>query len=244
MSTSNQPVVYRLPDANGVAQAAANAFYEKLAEVLRHKPEAHVMLTGGTVGIATLAAIGDHELASTAEFKRVNFWWGDERYVAADSPDRNAGQAQKALFSKISIDTTKIHEFPSTDSGLTLDEAAIQFANHVARVVPTFDIVFMGMGPDGHICSLFPGKQTPPAGLHIIAEHDSPKPPPERLSFTYEALNAADEIWFVVAGSDKQDAVSVAFGDSPQSLPVGRVRGKTKTVWFVDNAAGNATWGC
>ena len=100
------------------------------------------------------------------------------------------------------------------------------------------------MGPDGHINSLFPGKPAPAPGALVIAEHDSPKPPPQRLSFTYEAMNAADEIWFTVAGADKADAVSIAFGDDPTSLPVGRVRGVSKTVWFVDQTAGNTTWGC
>jgi 6-phosphogluconolactonase len=244
MTSAIQPVVFRLPNAGEVASAAADAFYEKLGQILARKPEAHIVLTGGTVGIATLAAIGDHELAKSTNFSRVNFWWGDERFVASDSPDRNAGQARLALLRKIAIDESKIHEFPSTDEGLTLDAAAEVFTEHVLAIAPEFDLVFMGMGPDGHICSLFPGKPTPPAGVLVIAEHDSPKPPPERLSFTYEAINNAEEIWFLVAGSDKQDAVSVAFGDSPESLPVGRVRGKSKTVWFVDSGAGNATWGC
>ena len=244
MTGAIKPVVFRLPSAGEVASAAADAFYKKLEQILAGKPEAHIVLTGGTVGIATLAAIGDHELAKSTNFSRVNFWWGDERFVASDSPDRNAGQARSALLRKISIDESKIHEFPSTDQGLTLDAAAELFTEHVLAVAPEFDLVFMGMGPDGHICSLFPGKPTPPAGVLVIAEHNSPKPPPERLSFTYEAINSAEEIWFLVAGSDKQDAVSVAFGDSPESLPVGRVRGTSKTVWFVDSGAANATWGC
>lgn len=244
MTSEMKPVVFRLPSAAEVASAAADAFYEKLGQILAHKPEAHIVLTGGTVGIATLAAIGDHELAKSTNFSRVNFWWGDERYVASDSAERNAGQARSALLRKIAIDESKIHEFPSTDAGQTLDAAAELFTEHVLAVSPVFDLVFMGMGPDGHICSLFPGKPTPPAGALVIAEHNSPKPPPERLSFTYEAINNAEEIWFLVAGSDKQEAVSVAFGDSPESLPVGRVRGTSKTVWFVDAGAANATWGC
>ena len=244
MTSAMKPVVFRLPSAAEVASAAADEFYEKLEQILALKPEAHIVLTGGTVGIATLAAIGDHELAKSTNFSRVNFWWGDERYVASDSPDRNAGQARSALLRKIAIDESKIHEFPSTDAGLTLDAAAELFTEHVLAVAPEFDLVFMGMGPDGHICSLFPGKPTPPAGALVIAEHNSPKPPAERLSFTYEAINNAEEIWFLVAGSDKQEAVSVAFGDSPESLPVGRVRGTSKTVWFVDAGAANATWGC
>ena len=237
-------VVNRFKDGNSVARAVAEAFFVKMDEILANKAEAHVAITGGTVGISTLAEIAANERATTFDFNRVNFWWGDERFVASDSGDRNAVQAHNALFSKIKIDSNRLHPFPSADNGLTLDDAAAQFSSYVAEVNPHFDLVFLGMGPDGHINSLFPGKPMPAAGVQIIAEHDSPKPPPQRLSFTYEAMNAADEIWFTVAGADKADAVNVAFGDEPTSLPVGRVHGKVKTVWFVDQTAGTTTWGC
>jgi 6-phosphogluconolactonase len=236
--------VNRFKDGNSVARAAAEAFFVKMDEVLATKPEATVAITGGTVGIATLAEIAASPRAADFDFNRVNFWWGDERFVASDHADRNAVQARNALFSKINIDESKLHEFPSSDNGLELDAAAAQFAEYVAVQNPHFDLVFLGMGPDGHINSLFPGKPTPAAGALVIAEHDSPKPPPQRLSFTYEAMNNADEIWFTVAGGDKAEAVSVAFGDEPTSLPVGRVHGKLKTVWFVDQTAGVRTWGC
>ena len=236
--------VNRFMDANELARAAAEAFFVKLDDVLALKPEAHVAVTGGSLGIATLAEIAANPRAANFDFNRVNFWWGDERFVPAAHGDRNALQAHNALFSKITIDSAKLHPFPSADNGLTLDDAAAQFADYVAEVNPHFDLVFLGMGPDGHINSLFPGKAIPAAGVQIIAEHDSPKPPPQRLTFTYVAMNRADEIWFTVAGADKADAVSVAFGDDPTSLPVGRVHGQIQTVWFVDQTAGNTTWGC
>ena len=237
-------LVNRFKDGQSVARNAAEAFFVKMDEVLANKSEANVAITGGTVGIATLAEIALNERAASFDFNRINFWWGDERFVASDSADRNSVQAHNALFSKIRIDSSKLHQFPSADNGLTLDEAAAQFAAYVEDVRPHFDLVFLGMGPDGHINSLFPGKPTPAPGVQIIAEHDSPKPPPQRLSFTYEVMNAADEIWFTVAGADKADAVNVAFGDDPASLPVGRVHGRIKTVWFVDQTAGATTWGC
>ncbi len=236
--------VNRFKDGSSVARAAAEAFFVKMDEVLATKPEAAVAITGGTVGIATLAEIAANPRAAEFDFNRVNFWWGDERFVASDHADRNAVQARKALFSKITIDESQLHEFPSSDNGLDLEVAAKQFANYVAEQNPHFDLVFLGMGPDGHINSLFPGKPAPASGAWVLAEHDSPKPPSQRLSFTYEAMNSADEIWFVVAGADKADAVSVAFGDDPTSLPVGKVHGKLQTIWFVDQTAGVRTWGC
>ena len=231
-------------DADAVAETAAEAFVEHIAEVLEHKAEAHVVLTGGTVGIKTLAAIAESANVAAIDFTRVHFWWGDERFVAADSADRNENQAREALLSRISLDEAKVHAFAAADSGLSLAEAAATFAAHVAKfaavdeIAPDFDVVFLGIGPDGHIASLFPGKAEPSDGVAIIAEHDSPKPPSARLSFTFEALSSAHQVWFVVAGADKAEAVEVAFGDDAHRLPVGRVEGRDATIWFVDEAAG------
>jgi 6-phosphogluconolactonase len=104
--------------------------------------------------------------------------------------------------------------------------------------------MLMGMGPDGHIASLFPGKLTGESGSPIVAEHDSPKPPRLRLSFSYSVINSAKEIWFIVSNSDKAEAVSKVFGDTPQVIPAGRVSGKEKTAWYIDQTAGNLVWGC
>ena len=237
-------VVNRFANADSLARGAAEEFVTKLAQLLESKPEVNVMLTGGTIGIATLAAIADREDAHLLDWSRVQFWWGDERFVESNSGDRNAVQARKAMLGRLPVSEANIHEFPASDQGLSLDEAANLFAAELASLKPQFDLAFVGMGPDGHICSLFPGKSEIAAGVKVIAEHDSPKPPPQRLSFSYEAMNEVDELWFVVAGADKSSAVAVAFGDNPEALPVGRIRGASKTIWFVDQTAGNETWGC
>jgi 6-phosphogluconolactonase len=237
-----QTVVNRFKDSESLAKGAAEEFVTRLAQLLEELPEVHIQVTGGTIGIATLAAIATREDAHLLDWSRVHVWWGDERFVETDSADRNAVQAQNAMLKK--LPKTNLHPFPASDEGMTLDEAANFFSAEVAALKPKFSIAFVGVGPDGHICSLFPGKPEIEPGVLVIAEHDSPKPPPQRLSFSYEAMNSVDEIWFVIAGADKQDAVSVAFGDNPKQLPVGRVQGKSKTVWFVDQSAGNKTWGC
>jgi 6-phosphogluconolactonase len=237
-------VVNRFSDSNSVAENTAAKLIERLVELLSKQDQVHLVLTGGTVGIATLAALKANSSNASVDFKRVHLWWGDERFVSADNPGRNALQAKNALLKYLELNPEFVHEFPAAENGLHLDEAAKIFAQHVANVSPKFDIVLLGMGPDGHVASLFPGKSAPAPGEWIIAEHDSPKPPPQRLSFSYEALNSAKEIWFVVAGSDKQDAVSVAMGDNPESLPVGRVHGTELTQWFIDSTAGTKVFGC
>lgn len=237
-------VVNRFGTADSLARAAAEEFVSKVASLLDAKESVNVMLTGGTIGIATLAAIAEREDAHLLDWSRVHVWWGDERFVESTSGDRNAVQARNAMLSKLPVVEANLHEFPAADQGLSLDEAANLFAAELAALKPHFDLAFVGMGPDGHICSLFPDKPTPESGALVIAEHDSPKPPPQRLSFSYEAMNAVDELWFVVAGADKSPAVSVVFGDHPETLPAGRVHGAKKTLWFVDQTAGAETWGC
>ena len=231
-----RPIVNRFANADEVALGAAEAVVSRVNDLLEVQPMVNLVVTGGTVGILTLAKL--RELA--LDWSRVHVWWGDERFVAKGSADRNELQAKNALLDHIEIPAQNLHPFPASDEGLELDDAAAEFRKVVAGI--TFDILLLGIGPDGHVASLFPGKQA--QGDLVVAEHDSPKPPPLRLSLSYEAINSAKEVWFTVAGADKADAVAVAFGDTPESLPVGRVRGTERTVWFVDSTAGAATWGC
>ena len=237
-------VVNRFGTAESLAKSAAEEFVTKVADLLAAKPVINVMLTGGTIGIATLAAIAEREDAHLLEWSRVHIWWGDERFVDSDSDDRNAKQAKKAWLDSLQIPAVNIHEFPSNANSLTLDEAARVFDLEFAKSSIKFDLMLMGMGPDGHVASLFPGQEALAGHDHVIAVHDSPKPPPERLSFTYQTINQARQIWFTVAGADKAEAVSVVFGDTPSDLPAGRISGKEKTVWYVDQTAGNLVWGC
>lgn len=231
-----RPVVNRFKDAEGVASGAAEAIAKRVSELLTTQSTVNLVVTGGTVGILTLAKLRDVQVDWTG----VQIWWGDERFVERGSDDRNELQARRALIDHINIPLENLHPFPASDEGLSLDEAAEAFRKVVAGV--NFDILLLGIGPDGHVASLFPGKNA--EGELVVAEHDSPKPPPQRLSLSYDAINSAREVWFTVAGADKQNAVATAFGDNPQELPVGRVSGGERTLWFVDATAGVTTWGC
>ena len=238
----------RLADGTAVATVAAEAFLKEIACLLEAKPEIHVSITGGTLGILILAKIAEHPRCHDVAWNRVHIWWGDERFVSAESADRNANQAKDALLSKLALDPAKVHEFPAYDpsAGASIDEqldnAATAFAAEVAaykagQTQILFNITLLGMGPDGHIASLFPGHAIPAEGMSIVAEHDSPKPPPQRLTFTYEAINNSTQIWFLIGGKDKAEATAVAFSSEPTRLPVGRVQGLEKTIWYVDEAA-------
>ena len=238
-----RPIVNRFKDGNSVANQVANDLLEFLKEKLASQTRVDLAVTGGTVGIATLTACADLPF-SKLDLARLHIWWGDERFVESDSDDRNAKQAQGAWISRLNIPSQNIHEFPAKSANLNLDEAASLFEDQFASEGISFDLMLMGMGPDGHVASLFPGQESLSGRENVIAVHNSPKPPPQRLSFTYETINKAKQIWFTVAGADKADPVSVVFGDTPESLPAGRISGKEKTVWYIDQTAGNLVWGC
>ncbi len=174
-------------------------------------------------------------------------WWGDERFVPADSADRNDQPAFAALFDHVPVDPAKVHRMPASGAqfGDDAEAAAASYASELAAAapegagVPTFDLVLLGVGPDGHCASLFPGHPAlQESSASVIAVHDSPKPPPTRLSLTYPALDAANEIWFVASGDGKADAVARAVGGADYTeVPSARPRGREHTLWLLDRDA-------
>lgn len=214
-------------------------FEETVKDLLQQQENVHVVLTGGTVGIALLENIDPtHKL----DWKRIHLWWGDERFVPAGHPDRNEGQATAALIHRLPIPAENVHRMPASDAGLTLDEAVDAYDDELAQFwpeLPEFDITFLGVGPDAHIASLFPRLE----GIEVddravIAVRNSPKPPAERISLTLPALNNTKNVWVVASGADKADAIYAAFtSESASEAPVSAVEGTEETVFFTDEAA-------
>ena len=153
---TRQVVVY--PDAATVATATAARLIIEVTDVLAHQERADVVLTGGTVGTATLVAVADSPLADSVDWDSVHLWWGDERFVASGDPDRNEGQAQEALISRIPIPDANVHRMGSASDFDTPETAAAAYHDELAHNGnPEFDVLMLGLGPDGHVASLFPG---------------------------------------------------------------------------------------
>lgn len=218
----------------------AEAFDDTVKDLLLTQDTVHVVLTGGTVGIALLSAL---DLNGSLDWARIHLWWGDERFVPQGDPQRNEGQAAPGLLNRVSIPEGNIHRMPSSDSGMNLNEAAAAYSAELSSFfgqgTPTFDITFLGVGPDAHVASLFPGLEAiTVTGANVVAVANSPKPPAERISLTLEALNSSNRIWIVAAGADKADAVYSAFTQTDKNLsPVSAVDGVHETVFFTDEAA-------
>ena len=154
-------------------------------------------------------------------------------------------QSREALLDHIPVPAENVHEVAAAGEGLTLDEAAAAYAAELARYGtedhpwPSFAVCFLGVGPDGHIASLFPDRTevtvTDAAALPV---RDSPKPPPERVTLTRPVLNASKRVWLVLTGADKASALGLALaGASYTNVPAAGAKGRKRTVFFVDEAA-------
>lgn len=234
-------------DADAVATSVAGRLLGKIALELDEAPDrlVHVALTGGRVGLAILAKLGEHPLRDSVDWTRVHLWWSDERYVPADSDDRNAKPARRDLVERIDIPTENVHEMPSTDSGLDLDAAADEYAAELARFgtperpYPVFDVTLLGVGPDGHIASLFPDRgEIGVTDRTVLPVRNSPKPPPERLTLTRPVINASERVWMVVSGAEKAGALGLILaGASYSSVPAAGAKGTRRTAIITDEAA-------
>lgn len=218
----------------------AEAFDDTVKDLLLTQDSVHIVLTGGTVGIALLSAL---DLNGSLDWKRIHLWWGDERFVPLGDPQRNEGQAAPGFLDRVKIPQTNIHRMPPSDAGMSVDEAAAAYNTELSAffgdTTPRFDITFLGVGPDAHVASLFPGLEgITTTGTNVVAVTNSPKPPAERISLTLEAINSSDRIWIVAAGADKADAVFSAFTQTDKNLsPVSAVDGVNETVFFTDELA-------
>jgi 6-phosphogluconolactonase len=243
MSSERRVVV--LPDKPQLAENVANRFVGRLAQLTQQGRDVHVSLTGGGMGTAVLAATAGHGWASEIDWSLVHFWWSDERFVPRGDAERNAGQARDALLSRVGVPEANVHEPAASDDGVSLDEAAEAYAAELARfgsgdrAWPAFDVCFLGVGPDGHIASLFPDRgEVLVTDRAVLPVRQSPKPPPERITFTLPVINSSTDIWMVVAGADKASALGLVLaGAGSASVPAAGAEGTGDTVVFVDQDA-------
>lgn len=231
-------------DPESLAALVAQEIAEVIDRAVAARGVAHLVLTGGSMGARTVAALAERDLPPET-WRAVHLWWGDERFVPAGHEDRNDQQARGAGLDALPVPAQQIHSAPAGRSEAELPEAAETWAQELATHAPDgqdsprFDVLLLGMGPDAHVASLFPGRQElTVTDRSVVPVTNSPKPPPLRLSLTVPAIRAADRVWLVVAGADKADAVTAAKDarDDP-ALPVSWVRGTQETVWWLDEAA-------
>jgi 6-phosphogluconolactonase len=235
-------------DAEHLARAVAEAMVARLAAAQAVHGSASVVLTGGGIGIAVLervAGLAAEPVRETVDWEHVDVWWGDERFVPADDDERNEKQARAALLSRVGVPDHHIHAMPPSDGEFAEPEdAAAWYAGELAAAapdgaaVPRLDLLLLGMGPEGHVASIFPHSPAVDDPRPVVAVRDCPKPPPTRVSLGFAAINAAEEVWLLVSGEAKAPAVARALaGADAAELPAAGVHGTRATRWLLDRAA-------
>jgi 6-phosphogluconolactonase len=225
-------------DAADLATAVAGELISRLEDAQARGEEPQIGLTGGTIADELHRELGRRGPDSEVDWSRVVVWWGDERFVAAASEDRNARQARTAFLDLLPLDPDKVHEVPSTDDASTVDEAAATYSDDLREHgAGSFEVLMLGVGPDGHVASLFPGSPQLDVGDQVaVGVTGSPKPPPERVSLTFGALNRSRSVWFLVSGVEKAGAVARALDPATDlhDIPAAGVTGELETIWFLD----------
>ena len=232
---ARQPEVYRFLDADDLADHIAERLLGRLIELQSGGRLAQLCLTGGRIALRSYTRLGQLVEGSGLDPARLELWWGDERFVPTQDPDRNAGPTLAVLAGHFPLDPARTHPMPAADGVVDADASAATYAKELGDT--QFDICLLGVGPDGHVASIFPKHPSSlPTERTVIGVTDAPKPPAERITLTLPALARAHEVWFLVSGDDKADAVARGVAGDP-SLPAGQIRGRNRTVWLVDREA-------
>ncbi|MCG2798330.1 MAG: 6-phosphogluconolactonase [Cellulomonas sp.] len=244
----NRQVVV-LPDADALARSTASRLMLALIDSQSEHTPVHIALTGGGAGTATLAAAALDPLSELVDWSAVHLWWGDERFLPDGDPERNETSARRALLDPLGerLPAANVHPVPGPGPGVPdVEASADAYRDELAgwavpgEVLPRFDVLMLGVGPDAHVASLFPGLPGPVTDdALVVAVHGSPKPPPLRVSLTFPAIRSAQRVWLVAAGAEKADAVAAALraDADPAQVPAAGAVGRSSTLWLLDAAA-------
>lgn len=218
-----------LPSAEAVAQRARDRILQRAQAAITERGAFHLVLAGGGTPERCYRLL-QH---TPADWGQWHIWFGDERCLPPDHPQRNSRMASDALLDRVPIPRHQIHPIPA-ELGPT--EAARRYRHEIAAALP-FDLVLLGLGEDGHTASLFPGQRHPDDAL-VVPVTCAPKPPPERVSLNYPALQRSNWLLFLVTGAGKGEAVAAWRAGRP--LPAARVRPQGPCEILLDAAAWDA----
>ena len=213
------------------AQEAAVWFAAAVQEAIAARGLCRLALAGGETPRAVHEALASRKV----DWARVQITFGDERCVPPDDADSNFRMAKESLFDRVSIPAGNVFRIRGE---IAPEDAAREYEEKLAAVAARFgetryvhDLILLGMGPDGHTASLFPGSPALDETVRNVLPATGPKPPPQRLTMTFPLLNAARKVCFLVKGPDKLPLVEkIVAGD--RSLPAGRIQAESVT-WLV-----------
>jgi 6-phosphogluconolactonase len=231
------------PDTNTLSQQAAQYIVRIANESIVTRGRFSIALSGGSTPKVLYGLLAAEPYRAQLDWSLIEIFWSDERCVPPDSSDSNYAMANEVLLSKIPIQPNQVHRMPADQPDR--DAASQAYTLEMQRIfgtngIPTFDLLQLGMGPEGHTASLFPHQQSLHEQHRLVMPVTVPKPPPPRLTFTPPLLNAARHVLFLVTGAEKADAVqAVLEGEhQPEEYPAQLIRPTNGEVtWMLDTSA-------
>ncbi len=231
-------------DLGGVARAGAELFIE-LSQAVAASGSFTVALSGGSTPKALNALLSAPPYRDQVDWSRIQFFWGDDRHVAPDDAESNYRMARETLLSQVPVDESQIHrihtELSDPNAAATQYEDELYTAFSLASgELPQFDLIFLGMGPDGHTASLFPHTAALDVTDHLVVANYVPKLDTYRLTLTVPVINNAAVVAFLAAGADKAAALAQVLEGppNPDEYPSQRIAPTDGDLyWFVDRAA-------
>ncbi len=230
------------PDIDTLSYEAAQYVVRIASESIVTRGRFTIALSGGTTPRTLYGLLGGEPYLSQIDWALVHIFWSDERCVPPDSPDSNYHMAHEVLLSQIPIPVQQVHYMPADQPDRYAASQA--YAEEMQRTfgtngIPSFDLIQLGMGPEGHTASLFPHQASLHEQQRLVIPVSVPKPPPDRLTFTPPVLNAARNVLFLVTGADKADALHAVLEGpyQPDEYPAQIVRPPHgEVVWMLDTA--------
>lgn len=232
-------------DLNGVAQLGADLFVELARKAIAAGHDFAVALSGGSTPRLMHRLLAGDPYRAAVDWSRVRFYWGDDRHVAPDDPDSNFRMARETLLDAVPLREEQIHRMRTeeTDAGVAADryEQELRQYFHLAPgQLPRFDLIYLGMGPDGHTASLFPHTAALRVEDRLVVANPVPKLNTDRITLTAPVINHAAAVAFLVAGSDKAPALAAVLDGprDPDEYPSQRIHPSDGDLyWYVDRAA-------
>lgn len=235
------PIIEVQSDVSVLVQRAAELVIAHINQTLSQAERFTMVLAGGS----TPKPLYEYLATQDLPWSQIHVFWGDERYVPITHPDSNAGMAARAWLDRVPMPPENIHAMPTgaadpARDAQTYEQELQAFFQLAPGAVPTFDLILLGIGDDGHTASLFPGTEALGVCDRNITVGNKDGQP--RLTFTIPVLNQAQKIIFLVAGANKQTALRHIFADQadPNTWPARYVKPQGQLIWLLDQAAGAA----
>lgn len=227
-----------------VSATAAEEIIQCAASAVEKRGVFRIALSGGSTPKTLYTRLSSDDLKKQMPWRSTHFFWSDERTVPPDHPDSNYRMAREAMFKHVDVSESQIHRIHAEveDPNRAAEEYEKEIRQHfnVVTDVPQFDLILLGMGPDGHTASLFPGTEALNEQIRLVVSNWVSKFNTHRITFTVPLINHAATVMFLVCGEDKAATLKAVLEGpyDPEVYPSQLIKPDGDLIWFIDQAAG------